>query len=330
MHTAAKGETLWDIAQRYRVSMQDIIRINGLSPPYALKPEQRIKLPAPREYTVRPGDTLSSIARMFDVSTTETVRLNSIVPPYKVTERQVLRLPPPQEPRRQPLPLVAGTAFSRAQAGMPTERIEDSVPPAQLSVSSMPLEDAPPPLMPAATPDAVEAETLAAPAPVQGQSLPPPVSSFPPQPRSAAPPVSPPAPAMPADVPPLAAKGFAWPVQGSIVSGYGPKQGGLHNDGINIKASKGTPVRAAQNGVVVYAGNQLKGFGNLVLVRHADRWMTAYAHLDSIAARRGQTVRQGDFLGTVGATGSVDSPQLHFEIRRGTAAINPAYYLKTH
>jgi murein DD-endopeptidase MepM/ murein hydrolase activator NlpD len=120
---------------------------------------------------------------------------------------------------------------------------------------------------------------------------------------------------------------FMWPVDGKILSSYGPKADGLHNDGINIQAPKGAPVRAAENGVVVYSGNELKGYGNLVLVRHADQWMTAYAHLDKSLVKKGDKIKRGQSLGTVGSTGQVDTPQLHFEIRRGTDAKNPQTYL---
>ncbi len=121
---------------------------------------------------------------------------------------------------------------------------------------------------------------------------------------------------------------FAVPVEGRLISGYGPKKGGMHNDGINIAAKRGTPVKAAENGVVVYAGSELKGSGNLVLVRHENRWMTAYAHMDTTTIKRGQVVKRGQKIGTVGSTGSVDKPQLHFEVRRGTAAINPQLHLE--
>ena len=114
---------------------------------------------------------------------------------------------------------------------------------------------------------------------------------------------------------------------GRTISGYGPKKDGLHNDGINIAAARGTPVKAAENGVVVYVGNELKGSGNLILVRHADRYMSAYAHLDRFLIKRGQTVQRGQTIGTVGSTGAVSSPQLHFELRRGTKAINPQGYI---
>lgn len=121
---------------------------------------------------------------------------------------------------------------------------------------------------------------------------------------------------------------FLRPVDGKIISSYGSKKSSQHNDGINIRSPKGTPVRVAENGVVVYAGSELKGSGNLVLVRHDGRFMTAYAHMDRMLIQRGQTVRRGQSIGTVGSTGSVDFPQLHFEVRRGTEAINPVKYLE--
>ena len=88
-------------------------------------------------------------------------------------------------------------------------------------------------------------------------------------------------------------------------------------------------LKAADNGVVVYAGSELKGSGNLILVRHDNRWMTAYAHLDKINIKRGDVIKRGQSIGTVGSTGSVDKPQLHFEVRRGTEAINPERYLES-
>lgn len=121
---------------------------------------------------------------------------------------------------------------------------------------------------------------------------------------------------------------FSWPVRGRILSGYGSKTNGLFNDGINIKATRGTTVNAAENGYVAYAGNEVKGMGNLVIIQHSDGWMTVYAHMDSFVVRRGHSVAVGQKIGTVGASGKVDQPQLHFEIRKGTKAYNPISYLK--
>jgi murein DD-endopeptidase MepM/ murein hydrolase activator NlpD len=124
------------------------------------------------------------------------------------------------------------------------------------------------------------------------------------------------------------ARAFVWPVRGNVISTFGQKPGGLQNDGINIAAPLGAPVRAADSGVVVYAGNELKGFGNLLLLRHADGWMTAYAHLESIAVERGQSVQRGQVVAKVGQSGGVAGPQLHFEVRRGTRPVDPRDHLQ--
>ena len=121
---------------------------------------------------------------------------------------------------------------------------------------------------------------------------------------------------------------FTWPVRGKILSHYGAKTGGLFNDGINISASQGTTVVAAENGVVAYAGNEVKGMGNLIIIQHEGGWMTVYAHLNSVSVRRGARVTVGQKIGTVGQTGKVSQPQLHFEIRKGRKAYNPINYLK--
>lgn len=121
---------------------------------------------------------------------------------------------------------------------------------------------------------------------------------------------------------------FSWPVRGKILSNYGAKSNGLFNDGINISASRGSVVKAAENGVVAYAGNEVKGMGNLVIIQHSGGWMTVYAHMDAMNVRRGARVNVGQEIGTIGQTGKVDSPQLHFEIRKGTKAYNPTVYLK--
>ena len=120
---------------------------------------------------------------------------------------------------------------------------------------------------------------------------------------------------------------FVWPVNGSVVSNFGFVGKGRKNDGINIKAALGTNVKAADKGVVAYAGNELKGFGNLVLIKHDDGYITAYAHTDKIYVKKGQKVLRGEKIATVGKTGGVNSPQLHFEVRAGKKAVNPRKYL---
>ena len=118
-------------------------------------------------------------------------------------------------------------------------------------------------------------------------------------------------------------KYFLWPVRGTIISRFGPRRGGLHNDGINISAPRGAPVFASENGVVAYSGNGIKGFGNLLLVRHSDGWTTAYAHIDKVLVKKGDRVKRGETIGTIGTSGKVNKPQLHFEIRKGSQAIDP-------
>ncbi len=120
---------------------------------------------------------------------------------------------------------------------------------------------------------------------------------------------------------------FNWPVIGRVISRFGAKQGGLRNDGINIAVKPGTGIRAAENGVVAYAGNELPGFGNLLLIRHAGGFTTAYAHSARILVKRGQRVRRGQVIAKAGSTGNVARTQLHFEIRRGTQAFDPIKFL---
>jgi murein DD-endopeptidase MepM/ murein hydrolase activator NlpD len=121
--------------------------------------------------------------------------------------------------------------------------------------------------------------------------------------------------------------GFRWPVKGQVISAYGAKPNGLRNEGINISVPEGTSVRAAESGVVAYAGNELKGYGNLVLIRHEGGWVTAYAHNKELFVKRGDTVKRGDVVAKAGQTGSVSSPQVHFEIRKGATAMDPLKFL---
>ena len=317
MHTVRDGETVYKISQRYRLPLREIISINSLSAPYTLNTGYRLKLPPPNDYTVREGDTLNGISRLFNVSVSEMARVNDLAAPYVLKKGQVIRLPARQPQLEENL---------MQAARMPS--FEESATAGPLKVESVEAETLPPP------PSQAQAQTASAP------------PSFPPQP-TAKPAAASPAVATPAQpakvqqasaatslprdiapkVPARAMGRFMRPVDGKIISGYGPKEGGLHNDGINIKAARGTPVRAAENGVVVYVGDEMAGYGNLVLIRHADRWMTAYAHMDKILVKKNDVVKAGQSIGTVGSTGQVDSPQLHFEIRRGTKAVDPALHL---
>jgi murein DD-endopeptidase MepM/ murein hydrolase activator NlpD len=130
----------------------------------------------------------------------------------------------------------------------------------------------------------------------------------------------------PSPLPPVTgtAPAFRWPLPGRIISGFGPKPGGRFNDGVNLKASTGEAVRAAGDGVVAYAGDAIPGFGNLLLVKHAGGWVTAYAHNEALLVVRGARVKAGEVIARAGQSGAVAEPQLHFELRRGRTPVDPA------
>jgi murein DD-endopeptidase MepM/ murein hydrolase activator NlpD len=120
-----------------------------------------------------------------------------------------------------------------------------------------------------------------------------------------------------------AATSFRWPAKGRVIAGFGPRTNGQQNDGINLALPEGTPIKASESGVVAYAGNELKGYGNLVLVRHSNGYVTAYAHARELLVKRGDQVKRGQVIAKSGQTGNVDAPQLHFEIRKGPAPLDP-------
>jgi murein DD-endopeptidase MepM/ murein hydrolase activator NlpD len=120
---------------------------------------------------------------------------------------------------------------------------------------------------------------------------------------------------------------FIWPVSGRVISSFGEMTGGYANDGINIEVAEGTPVKASDHGVVIYSGNELAGFGNLLLVKHSNGFVTAYAHNSRLLVKRGAKVRQGQVIAHAGRTGDVSKPQVHFEIRRGDKPVDPKRYI---
>src|SRR6266852_3660419 len=120
---------------------------------------------------------------------------------------------------------------------------------------------------------------------------------------------------------------FRWPVRGKVITSYGAKTNGKSNDGINLAVPEGTPVKAAEDGVVAYSGNELKGYGNLVLVRHSNGYVTAYAHASELLVKRGDPIKRGQVIAKSGQSGEVGSPQLHFEIRKGSSPVDPLQFL---
>lgn len=296
-HIVRRGDTLYGIARAYGVPLRTLIVQNDLRPPYTLRVGQSIQVPSVRSHTVRRGDTVSGLARRYGVSMRELVRVNGIAAPYTIRVGQSLSIP--------------------ASAAAPAPRAPAPAVSPRPSVPSTTAEAAPP----AVTPRVERPDLGPAPEPVYGPSdLPYPAAKPGPPPRLVGPIPTP---------PPRSTGGFLWPVQGRIVSGYGPKQAGLHNDGINIAAPRGSPIRAAETGVVAYAGDGLQGFGNTILIKHSDGYVTAYAHADTLLVARGDVIQRGQAIAQVGSSGTVDRPQVHFQIRRGRDAIDPRTLLRT-
>jgi murein DD-endopeptidase MepM/ murein hydrolase activator NlpD len=337
------GETLEAVAQRFNVPSSALIKANHLQPPYTLAPQQTLIIPPPARYVVRDGDSVEGIATNLGVDEASLAQANGLSEPYHMRVGQVLHVPGGYGPGGE-----AGTDYT---ADAPVT-VAPSVT-ARAAISAQPL--APPPLGGVTRPNGM-ARPLPpppptytpppayAPPPQQSRVLAPPMSqtALAPPPNSGPAPIAPPphnvppatAPLSPppqqaAVIPPPATGGphFQRPVGGAIVEGFGASSGGQTNDGINIAAAAGTPVKAADAGTVIYTGNELSAFGNLVLIRHAGGWVTAYGHLATIGVQKGTTVVQGQLIGTVGQTGSAPTPQLHFEIRQGSKPVDPAPFL---
>ena len=120
---------------------------------------------------------------------------------------------------------------------------------------------------------------------------------------------------------------FRWPVRGRIIGKFGPRTDGTHNDGINLAVPNGTKVKAAEEGVVAYAGSELEGYGNLVLIRHSNDWVSAYAHNDRLMVKRGEKIKRGQVIARAGTSGSVEVPQVHFELRKGSKPVDPTKFM---
>lgn len=285
-------------------------------------------------YAVQRGDTVFGIARKFEVPLRSVIDANALQPPYTLRVGQTVQVPSQKIHVVEPGNTVYG--ISRAYGVDLSElvRLNDIPQPYTIAVGQRLV-------LPTASGSQSAAVPLRAPEPEAGldaeePSRAPTTSETAPattvpqgQPAPTATPELPEV-AMPAAIPtPPARSGgkFAWPLEGKVISPYGPTTDGLHNDGINIEAPSGAPIRAAENGVVAYVGNELRGFGNLLLIKHADGWVTAYAHTQSFLVKRGDRVTRGQEVARVGRSGNVDRPQLHFEIRKGSRAIDPAEML---
>jgi len=284
-------------------------------------------------YTVQPGDTLFSVARKNGTTVAALARLNGLETTASLTTGEKLRISgeapaavAAAEPKTEPKllgapPKVLGTLTMKGTSPTPgTETEVASAAPAPASAPKIRLAS---PADTAETGSQFAANTPAA----SAQAMP----TIPVAPQASDTPVTQNASINPADgavdAPSADGKQFRWPVRGRIISGFGTKPNGEKNDGINLAVPAGTSVKSIEAGTVIYAGNELAGYGNLVLIRHAGGWVSAYAHNQDLLVKKGDTVQRGETIAHAGMTGSVASPQVHFELRQGAKPVNPLDYL---
>ncbi len=253
-------------------------------------------------YTVLTGDTLYSISQKNGTTPETLIAINNLQNQSQLRTGQVLKLP------GTPTTLAPSTAVASA---MPkpslapngqTVQVAGVAKPGTTTVTAVEM----PVAKPAAVPAVANGQI-----PATQASLTPPKAAV----------------VDPLDGPSANGTTFRWPVRGRVIAGFGSSPAGQRNDGINLSVPEGTSVKAAEAGTVIYAGNELEGYGNLILVRHADGWVSAYAHNKDLAVKRGDAVVRGQIIAHAGMTGSVSAPQVHFELRQGSKPVNPLDYL---
>ncbi len=313
----APGETLTSLSRRHKVPASAIAEANGLSGPVALRSGQRLVIPRymkpdrPRSSVARPVTTTPAaiVRRPAPISGSHIVApgetLTGIARRYRISITALAaanRIPPHTRVKIGDRLLIPGRGLRGRTAA-----IEPEAKPAALPrPASAPRT---------ATKPASAAKTYASAEPTSSILVARPTSEE----------------KIAGDKPALRGTkpAFRWPVRGRVIAGFGAKTNGEQNDGINLAVPEGTAVRAAEDGVVAYAGNELKGYGNLILVRHTDGFVTAYAHASKIMVKRNDKVRRGQVIAKSGQTGNVTTPQLHFEIRKGSSPVDPMKHLGT-
>jgi murein DD-endopeptidase MepM/ murein hydrolase activator NlpD len=325
-------------------------------------PQSVARAPAAHGTTIIVGtsDTLEVLAKRYNVSTAEILRANGYKGPRALSPGQQLVIPHPAAVAAAPAPAVAPPASKpvavAATAGgvhyvnkgetLHSIAREHHVPPAELAKANHLDQSAKLSLgmkltIPGTKTAAAAAAPHAGPAPASAPPAVPPgpapkvvATALPQSARLVQPAANVEASAPAAE--PVAVKPsettsslptFRWPARGKVITGYGAKTNGKSNDGINLAVPEGTPVKAAEDGVVAYSGNELKGYGNLVLVRHPNGYVTAYAHASELLVKRGDTIKRGQVIAKSGQSGEVTSPQLHFEIRKGSSPVDPLQFL---
>lgn len=321
-----KGDTLYSISKRYNIPIKKLAEMNGLNPPYSLMVGQTLiisddleKYTDAKAHRVRKGDTLYNIAKKYDVPLRDLIEKNHLSPPYSLYVGQSLQIPH----NRYHVVSKGDTLYSisrKYQVDVTSlSRVNNLKVPYTISVGdnlvlpgSITSADA---TGVSSSSKMIRTKTKSSKTvrtPTKQTTRTTTKTSY----------------RAPTTVSTKRATKFAWPVRGNVISKYGTIGKGRKNDGINIKAAAGTAVNAADKGTVVYAGNELKGFGNLILIKHSDGWITAYAHNERIFVRKGQSVRKGEKISAVGKTGGVNEPQLHFEVHVNKKPINPLPYLQ--
>ena len=263
-------------------------------------------IPPSQMVEVRANDTLYAVATRYQVTPQSVIEANGLQPPYNLRKGQALKLVPRRTHIVRPGDSVYVISQRYAVSQYQLAQLNFLKPPFELKIgqklqlpNSLDFS-----VLDVGLPDGVSGTNIAQPAPTK--------TSVPAAPRKRF------------VAPSLAgSSGFSWPVQGEIIAEFGPSQRGVHNDGVNIAASEGASVGAAAKGRVAFVGTNIKSFGKLVLVKHDGGIITAYAHLGDISVTEGDIVTAGQSIGTIGRSGRVDIPQLHFEIRKSRQPVDP-------
>lgn len=305
IHTVKSGDAIDSIARDLGTTRKDLVEDNDLKAPYVIRPGQKLKGPATTDkaYVAESGDTLAGVAKRFNVSVSALSKENNLRSGASLKKGQKVVLPDGYKDKG-PIRTTVTTPAPRPAAPIGSTTTAQAPTPGASSTAGLP--SSPRPYTPSgSTPPSSYPRPSA---PVATQPVAPP-------PAPSRPIIESSAPLTEAEIAAAGRGRFLWPLRGELINGFGPNGPGQRFDGLNIRAPVGTPVKAAAGGDVVYAGNQVPGFGNLVLIKHTDGWVTAYAHLSTTSVKMRQTIAQGEQLGTVGQTGDAPEPMLHFEVR---------------